>query len=665
MLSKFLLRLSFPRKFAFIGASALFLVVGLIGQISVLIWDDVDFTRREQAGLEYLQTVIPVITGVQAHRQRALDAIADASKKSALTETQQGLGKAVAAAREAGAQADRLFDTANVARLLLERTEQINAAPPTDAEQVRGDHDRLAADWMEFVQIVANRSNLTLDPEFPTYYGQDMALVRLLPLLETVAQARIDGLEGIARKAFTLDVRVGLLNARSTAQQAVRDLRVGLEGARQLPGIDGAQLNAELADIELGVDVLGESIQQVALEGNLEHSGQAFADESDNLYKAVNQVILPLMASVDAGLEQRIRGGMRDIAVALSASLLVGLAVVYLFWLISHQISTGARQIGDASSELARGDCTVRVDFASGDELGAIARRFNRIAESFSALLNNVQRKSADVAQAADNIAAAAAGSSRSARDESEAASAIAAAVEEMTNSLGETARLTEQAADRSRESGRLANDGQTIANSASQEILKVADRVRDSAKRIEQLDARSADIDAIVNTIHKLAEQTNLLALNAAIEAARAGDAGRGFAVVADEVRSLAERTREATRAIGEIVESIQADVRSASSDIFECTERVNATVNLAGEVSTALQRIQDSAQVTLSEVAGIEAATREQSVASQEIAKSISNIAEMIEETSVGAEQSAQVAESMRALAADLKGAVSQFKA
>lgn len=665
MFARFLQSQSFPRKFALIGGAALVLVVGLITQISVLIWNDIEFARREQAGLGYLRSAIPVVTALQAHRQQVLDAIDDPAKRAASDTTRSALVKAVAAVREAGARFDSMFDAGTVSAVLWEHTEQAANNPAGNVEQARKELDRSIADWMDFVQIVANRSNLTLDPEFPTYYGQDMALVRLLPLLETISLARIEGLSGIARKELSLDARSGLLSARSTAQQTVRDLRTGQEGARRLPGIDGAQLNAQLSEIDVGVDVFGESIQQIALQGNLEYPGGAFAAEADSLYKAANQVILPLLDAIDAGLEKRIRSGMSDLGVALAASLLVGLAVMYLFWLISRQISSGARQIGDASSELARGDCTVRVDLATGDELGAIARRFNRIAESFSGLLNNVQQKSADVATAAGNIATGAAESSRAARVESDAASAIAAAVEQMTNSLGETARLTEQAASCSRESGRLANDGQAIARDASQEILRVADRVRDSASRIEQLDARSADIDAIVNTIQKLAEQTNLLALNAAIEAARAGDAGRGFAVVADEVRNLAERTREATRAISEIVESIQSEVRLAAADILECTERVNVTVNLAGEVSKALQRIQDSANVTLGEVGAIEAATREQSVASQEIAKSIANIAQMVEETSVSAERSAQVAESMRVLAADLKGAVSQFKA
>ncbi|MEX6699533.1 methyl-accepting chemotaxis protein [Peribacillus frigoritolerans] len=48
---------------------------------------------------------------------------------------------------------------------------------------------------------------------------------------------------------------------------------------------------------------------------------------------------------------------------------------------------------------------------------------------------------------------------------------------------------------------------------------------------------------------------------MNASLEAARAGESGKDFAVVANEVRSLADGSKEATKNIQAIIQSILSD--------------------------------------------------------------------------------------------------------
>jgi methyl-accepting chemotaxis protein len=98
---------------------------------------------------------------------------------------------------------------------------------------------------------------------------------------------------------------------------------------------------------------------------------------------------------------------------------------------------------------------------------------------------------------------------------------------------------------------------------------IDISDRrvaVTQTLQAMSSVEEVSDRIANIVTSINQIAEQTNLLALNAAIEAARAGEAGRGFSVVADEVRSLALRSGESAREIGQLVEETHSRVNELS---------------------------------------------------------------------------------------------------
>src|SRR5690606_1497029 len=99
-----------------------------------------------------------------------------------------------------------------------------------------------------------------------------------------------------------------------------------------------------------------------------------------------------------------------------------------------------------------------------------------------------------------------------------------------------------------SKRANEIALDGQQALEQANAKMQNMQNTVENSAQIIHLLGERSTQIGQIASLIQSIADQTNLLALNAAIEAARAGGAGNGFAVVADEVRKLAEESNQAT---------------------------------------------------------------------------------------------------------------------
>lgn len=162
-----------------------------------------------------------------------------------------------------------------------------------------------------------------------------------------------------------------------------------------------------------------------------------------------------------------------------------------------------------------------------------------------------IRGASESVRAAANEIAAAS--SDLSSRTESEAASLqqTAASMEQISGTVDRSAAAVLAADQRSGIATQMAfRDGEVVA---------------DAVGTMNEIEAASDRIGAIISVIDGIAFQTNILALHAAVEAARAGDQGRGFGVVAHEVRSLAQRSAQAAREVKQLVEEAVSRVEAA----------------------------------------------------------------------------------------------------
>ncbi len=139
----------------------------------------------------------------------------------------------------------------------------------------------------------------------------------------------------------------------------------------------------------------------------------------------------------------------------------------------------------------------------------------------------------------------------------------MAATIEEISKSVGRTARL---------------------AQDAEQHAMT-------SSESTSQLQESSKAIGKVVGVIQELADQTNLLALNATIEAARAGESGRSFAVVANEVKDLAQETSNATQSIEQSVVEIQSRINDVTESIGKISESVSEVSGNTNTVAAAIE--------------------------------------------------------------------------
>ncbi|MDR0529376.1 MAG: methyl-accepting chemotaxis protein [Zoogloeaceae bacterium] len=376
------------------------------------------------------------------------------------------------------------------------------------------------------------------------------------------------------------------------------------------------------------------------------------------------------LIKAEAALSEKTRQDSRSSAsffrsLQITAFILAALVILLVSWLTIRAVITPlelSRQTMDDIS--TRNDMTRRVPIDSADEIGQMVKSFNNLVAHVQETLNCVRGSISGVLSTANALSRASAQVASSSSQQSSATSSMAAAVEEMTVSIGTVSGSADEAQQTTTEAADFSTQSGEIIRRTASEMSEIAESVSKASEVIHALGEESQQISSVVQVIKEVADQTNLLALNAAIEAARAGEQGRGFAVVADEVRKLAERTAQSTSDISGMIGKIQTSATEAVGKMQHVVEQVNSGQALAQQAGDRIASIQEGAGRVSSAVTEISSALKEQSVASQEIAKHVENIAQMTDENNAAAEEVSSNARSLEELAESANTSIQAFK-
>ena len=268
------------------------------------------------------------------------------------------------------------------------------------------------------------------------------------------------------------------------------------------------------------------------------------------------------------------------------------------------------------------------------------------------------------VTSASEELSAQVEQSSRGSEEQSQRVAETATAMEQMNATVLEVARNASQAVQAAENARHKALDGAQVVTQVVKGIGAVQEQALGMRSDMTALGKQAQGIGQVLNVISDIADQTNLLALNAAIEAARAGDAGRGFAVVADEVRKLAEKTMTATREVGEAIQGIQDGTKKNIENVEKSVHGIDAATVLAQDSGRVLGEIVALVEAATDQVRSIAAASEQQSVASEEINRSIEDVSRISAETSGAMRQSAQAVEELAQQARILDGLIERMK-
>ena len=315
----------------------------------------------------------------------------------------------------------------------------------------------------------------------------------------------------------------------------------------------------------------------------------------------------------------------------------------------------------DAATAIANGKLDTVIDTSSHDEL---PKAFDRMQKRLREMIQQISQAANQLVVSVQQISGASEQLSGAIQEQSTSASMMAATIEELTVSIHHVSENADEAHQLATRSGQQSKDGAQVIENTLSSMNGIAKTVQHSSTQVAGLGQHSEQISSIISVIQGIADQTNLLALNAAIEAARAGEQGRGFAVVADEVRLLAQNTGKSTQEIATMIEKIQAGVRDTVESMRGGVLEVNQGVEMAGTAGAAIVEIRDSSEKVLQVVDQISFALREQTAASQDVARNVERTAQMAEMNNVSVQELLKTSGGLKNLATSLQQEVSKFQ-
>lgn len=303
--------------------------------------------------------------------------------------------------------------------------------------------------------------------------------------------------------------------------------------------------------------------------------------------------------------------------------------------------------LANGLERLSHGDLACQIEDELAPAYEKLRRDYNGAVATLRETMTLVASNAGAIRSGTVEIATAAQDLSRRTEQQAATLEQTAAALEEITTTVGKT-------------SGSAVHAREVVASTKADAESSSA-VVREAVAAMSAIEGSSRQIGQIIGLIDEIAFQTNLLALNAGVEAARAGDAGRGFAVVASEVRGLAQRSAEAAKEIKVLV--------SASDG------HVGRGVQLVGQTGEALVRMLGRIAEINALVGEIATSSQEQATALREVNTAVSQMdhvtqqnASMVEETTAAsrnlADETEELARLMRrfqlGIAAETSGGV-----
>jgi len=447
---------------------------------------------------------------------------------------------------------------------------------------------------------------------------------------------------------------------------------------------------------EVGTVREDEAVKNVLEKGETYTAKYFFDREQVNVYS----IIVPvkegndIIGVIDIGLSlENVEDTIQNIIIIASIIAIVLFIIIFtLLALISRSVIKPIKELSISSKNIANGELYHSITVGSQDEIGVLASSFRDMVNNLKDIIVNIQSKTNETGEMSEQLSSSSSQLSSASTDVSYAIQEVAQGITSQANDILEITNYMSRLAEEIEgihnkmdvvklnvdDAGTKANEEVENIDNILTSFTNLRNGFNEVVKKVSILSTSISQIGSITEAINGISEQTNLLALNAAIEAARAGEAGKGFAVVAEEVRKLAQESRDATKQINLLINSITNEtdeVNKTSKDVEELiinqVRAVEQTTNSLKDIINAFSNITpliddtyeyidstlNSKEIVMDKIQGVSSVSQEVSATTEEIAASS-------EEMMASAQEVSAYASRLRDISKELVDGVSKFK-
>lgn len=420
----------------------------------------------------------------------------------------------------------------------------------------------------------------------------------------------------------------------------------------------------------------------IAMDDKASEVRVAYEDLAQDRQKAIESI------GDDMATQNKFINTLSIILSALAVVLAISVAL-----LTANSISKPVQRVMNRMSQIADGDISQEaLEVDSRDEIGKLAISTNDMSDKMRNVLlhiqdvaTNVVTQSEELTQSANEVKIGAEQVSLTMQEiaegtESQAShtSNLVSIVSDFATKIDDTNVVGTDIQQSSHHVIQLTRDGRTLMNESTEQMEKIDHIVQEAVGKVEKLNEETQEISKLIGVINEIADQTNLLALNAAIEAARAGEHGKGFAVVADEVRKLAEQVSLSVDDISSIVIKIQNEagtvtnsLRQGYGEVEQGTNKIILTNETFRNISKAVHEMDNNISVMTENLVFITTTTQninksidEVAAISEESAAGVEETTATVEQTASAMEEVSKAAEHLEGMAEDLNQEMKKFK-